>query len=156
MKRMFLILMVVILSSCAPQYLKDEQKESIYSHDIELKKDQLKIKLLDFVNSSFKSSKAVIQTNDDGLLSGNGSTVLGSDFTGMIVTTLEFTFIVKYEDGKYRMKCIVKNIFNRDTKSTYDLSEAMWGNWEKEIKGSFDKFDNSLLAFLKEDKRMDF
>ena len=143
------VLLLLVLSSCVPPaYLTQEEKEVVYSHNVELTKDKIKTKLMQFVNETFKSSKAVIQTNEDGLLSGNGVVLLGADAFGVVKTYMEFTFMFKYQDNQYKLKCIIKNLYNVDSKSTYDINAYNYGNWKKEIDDEFVKFDGDANKSL--------
>lgn len=142
------VILLIVFSSCTPVYLTQQEKEVVYSYKVEVTKEQIRIKLLQFINETFKSSKAVIQVNEDGLLSGNGVVFLSSDAIGLIKTYMEFTFMFKYEDNQYKVKCLVKNLYNVDHKSTYDLAEHQYGNYKEKILAEFAKFDKSVNDYL--------
>ena len=149
MKYFVFILTALILLSCMPSELTKEQSEVVYSHKIPLSKSDLKLKILSFVNEKYHSGKAVIQTNDDGIVSGN---IVISDFAGNFIvrTSLEYTFIIKYQDAAYKIKCIVKDIRNTDSRQTYSQNPSQWGSYAKEVQSAFDTFDTSLNNYLNE------
>lgn len=143
----FAIVCNIIFSSCSMRELTKDESEVIYSHEVKSSKAELKMKILSFISEKFTSGKAVIQVNEDGLISGN-STILNLSQFLTIRTSFEYTFIVKYQDNSYKVKCIAKNLYNTDSNSTYDLSPSGWGQYATDIKKTFDDFDKSLNDYI--------
>jgi hypothetical protein len=140
------VLFVTILSfNCTPsKFIPEADQESIYSHDIDLPKAKIKEKLVLYVNEKFHSSKAVIQSNEDGLLSGNGFAQITTYVMHAINT--EFTFIIKYQDNNYRTKWIIKDVLM----NANSIAQNYWGYYleSKEIKDFFKKHDDDMFAYI--------
>ena len=134
---LFSIIFIMFLGGCADQLTK-EQSEVIYSHPVQFSKADLKLKILSFINENYVSGKAVLQVNEDGLISGN----VVSQFA--LITKLEYSFIIKYQDSSYKVKCIVKRMF----RGSEDVDANDWGNYADKVKKEFDAFDNSLFNAL--------
>ncbi len=146
----FFVFLSILFVGCAGQKeLTKEQSEKIFEHNTPLSKDQIKSKLLTFVNENFVSGKAVIQTNDDGILSGNYNFNLGNyDPLGMYQVFTQSTFIIKYLDNSFKMKMLVKDLYLMSSQGEKPLTQTMWGNYANEIQTGFNNFDSTLVNYL--------
>ena len=150
MKNLFIFLVLSIsLVGCVPSAtLTKEQTEKIYSHEVNLKKDELKRKLLLYVNETFVSGKTVLQTNEDGLLSGNGivdlKKIKGLMGETISIIKMELTFIIKYDDGNYKVKWVVKDLSNE--KGIF--SRDYWGYYTADIEKTIADNDKELSDYV--------
>ena len=135
---LFSFIVILLLAGCAGELTK-EQSEVIYSHSVQLSKADLKVKILTFINENYMSGKSVIQFNEDGLIGGN----VISQFA--LISKLEYSFTIKYQDNSYKVKCVVKRIIGF---SGNDLANNDMANYADKIKKEFDEFDNKLFAAL--------
>jgi hypothetical protein len=135
---LFSFFVILSLAGCAGELTK-EQSEMVYSHSVQISKADLKIKILSFINENYVSGKSVLQINEDGLISGN----VISQFA--LLSKLEYSFIIKYQDSTYKVKCVVKRIIGYNDR---DVDYSDWGNYANKVKKEFDAFDNKLLAYL--------
>lgn len=144
----FLILSFYLIGCVPTKVLTDQEKEFVFSHEINLKKDKMKMRLLQYVNEKFVSGKAVIQTNEDGLLSGNGITQVreSKGLMGEIqdIIKMEFTFIVKYDDNRYKIKWIVKDM----SYSKGSFSSDYWGFYKDDINTAIQDNDQKMYNYL--------
>jgi hypothetical protein len=138
-------LAIFFIIGCAGELTK-EQSEIVYSHSVQLSKADLKIKILSFINETYMSGKSVIQTNEDGLISGN----VIAQFA--LVSKLDYSFIIKYQDSTYKVKCIVKGIIGWNNEYVDNNNTA---NYADKIKKEFDSFDLKLFTYLSK-KSSDF
>ena len=137
---LFITLITALLISCAPtKYLTPDQSEKVFSHDVTLSKEEIRRKLFLFINETYYSSKEVIQTDEDGLLTGNGTIQINEYGVFMDVT-----FIIKYEDESYKTKWIVKNI--KSNKGYYPL--GYWGLYSEEIERAIIQNDQMMYEFI--------
>ncbi|MCU7494727.1 MAG: hypothetical protein HF314_12200 [Ignavibacteria bacterium] len=146
---LFLLLSLYFIGCVPTSVLTDKEKEFVFSHEVNLKKNEIKMRLLQYANENFVSGKAVIQTNEDGMLSGNGETTV-KEYKGLLgetqsIINMEFTFIVKYEDNKYKIKWIVKDM----STSKGSFSTDYWGFYKDEIDTSITKYDQNLYDYMK-------
>lgn len=133
---------------CTPsKFIADQDKEKVFQHEVSLSKPQVKERLVTYANEKFVSSKAVLQSNEDGLLSGNGISQVTSYLGNPI--KMEFTFIVKYTDKSYKVKWIVKNLIMNGT----SMREDFWGYYmdAEDIDTFFRKLDGDMFASLSSD-----
>jgi len=101
------------------------------------------------VNENFYSGKAVIQTNDANIMSGNYSFSCGSfDPLGTIVVYADATFIVKYYDNSYKIKLVLKDMETHSSKGISPLASNMWGNYSEEIIDNFVAYDSALYNYM--------
>jgi hypothetical protein len=133
----FILCCAFILQSCAKELTK-EQSENVYSHSVQLSKAELKLKILSFINENYMSGKSVLQINEDGLISGN----VVSQFA--VITAMEYSFIIKYQDSTYKVKCIVKRMF----RGSEDVSASDWGYYADKVMKEFNSFDEKLFVYL--------
>lgn len=148
----FFVSIILILNSCnIANYraLTKEESEKVYEHKVDLSQKELKTKLLIYINEKFHSSKSVIQINEEGLISGNAIADLGcSDPLCAITNSLEFTFILKYEDNFYKIKYIVKNILSNSSSGTQSLIPTSWGLYAEKIDEVFSILEFDLYNYL--------
>lgn len=133
--------MLTIYGCSMSKPLTSVQNEIVYEHNVDLTKDELRKKLILFANEKFISGKAVIQTDDDGLLAGNGISQLPISIP---IIRMEFTFIVKYTDNNYRVKWIVKDLMT-------DLGRIVkrnWGYYYDDIELVIKNNDEELFKYL--------
>lgn len=131
---------------CTPsKFIADQDKEKVFQHEVSLSKSQIKERIVTFVNEKYVSSKAVVQSNEDGLISGNGVAQVSS-YIGNPVQ-MEFTFIIKYTDNSYKIKWIAKNLIMNN----YPISEDQWGYYAsgEEINSFFATNDKNMFTYLK-------
>ncbi|MCX6151538.1 MAG: hypothetical protein NTX22_13485 [Ignavibacteriales bacterium] len=151
MKSLFNICFAVILlfvTSCAPSYLTKEQSERVINHNVNLSKEEIKIKVLSYINETAGSAKAVIQSNEDGFLTGNVIFYIGtSDLIGVYPDYLEATFLIKYQNNNYRAKYVVKNVYVIIDKKI-DIHPAGWVKYYTQIDTALTRFDKSLLEYM--------
>jgi hypothetical protein len=150
MKNLFFLFSITLFFfGCVPsKTLTTEQSEKVFEHSLDMKQADIRSKLLLFANENFVSSKSVIQTDDNGLFSGNGIVTL-KNTTGLFgeslnLTKMELTFLVRYSDNNYRVKWIVKDLFN--DKGSY--INNIWGYYAEEIKTTIDGKDKQLFDYL--------
>ena len=147
-----LILFVIISISfwgCFPsKELTKDQTEKIFAHNVNLKKEEIKQKLILFANEKFVSGKAVIQSNEDGFLAGNGIVQIHyhSDLLGENINRvkMEFTFMVKYADNNYKVKWVVKDLTN----DKGSINQNLWGYYADEIEKSITNNDSEMFAYV--------
>lgn len=146
MRFIFFLFLIIIVGCASTSYLTQEQSEKVFSHDVSLTKEQIKQKLLVFINENYYSGKSVLQTNEDGLLSGNG-TIQIYEFAGHPIF-MDVTFIVKYDEKNYRVKWIVKDI--KDSKQSY--ARGYWGHYTEYIEKSIQENDSMMYKYLSTDQ----
>jgi hypothetical protein len=140
---------ILIIYGCSiSKPLTEGQGEKVFEHNVDLSKAEIKQKLVLFVNEKFVSAKAVIQTNEDGLFTGNGIVTV-NESTGMLgetlnITKAELTFVVKYSDNNYRVKWIVKDLLN--DKGSY--SSDIWGYYAEDIEKCIKRNDDAMYKYL--------
>ena len=142
MKLMLVSLIIVLLfQACGSSPLTQNQSEKVFDYKIDLLKTEIKQRLILFTNEKFISSKAVIQTNEDGLFSGNGIVQLERSLP---IINMELTFIVKYSDNNYKVKWIVKNLMVNNE----SMSQSVWGYYYEDIEESINKNNELLFDYL--------
>lgn len=149
MKLSLLFLPFFILSCVSQKELTKEESEKIYEHQVQLNESEIKDKILTFVNENFYSGKAVIQTNEQNLISGNYN-FFCSDFDplGSMQVFCDATFIIKYYENSYKIKFVVKEMFTRSSSGVGNLSSTLWGNYAEDINNNFTSFDKALLEYI--------
>jgi|WetSurMetagenome_2_1015567.scaffolds.fasta_scaffold43883_3 hypothetical protein len=150
MKALSISMSLIFLFSCVtPKELTKEDSEKIYEHNLSLKQDEIKTKILTFVNENFYSGKAVIQTNDSNLISGNYTFSCGDfDPLGTILVYADATFIIKYYDKNYKIKLILKDMSTQSSDGKSPFAPNMWGNYSEEINENFETFDQALYNYM--------
>lgn len=150
MKALTISSLLLFLFACVtPKELTKEDSEKIFEHNLSLKQDEIKTKLLTFVNENFYSGKAVIQTIDSNLLSGNYTFSCGNfDPLGSIVVYANATFIVKYYDDNYKIKFLLKDMETHSSSGISPLASNMWGNYSQEINDNFKEYDKALYEYM--------
>jgi len=148
-----LLLFVILITACTPLIEKDllpNEKEMVFEHQTKLSKAELKTRLIMFVNEGFHSGKAVIQSNEDGLLTGNYTTFLANlDALGYIKYFGEFTFLFKYSDNNYKLKVLIKNIYSfKEGRNDGDLPPRLFGTYSEQIVNEYKRFDATLNDYL--------
>jgi hypothetical protein len=143
----------MLLFSCAEKdFLLPEEKEQIFSHDVQLKKEDIHTQVFQFINEKFVSGKSVTQSSEEGLIVGNGIFEIDRTNTviiGIITIKLELTFLVKYIDNQYKTKYVVKRVIRQDANgNSTDLIEGMWGRHKEQINKTIKDLDNELLNYL--------
>lgn len=149
MKHLPLLFSFLLLQCVAPLELSQEDREKIFEHNIQLPAKDIKLKIHTFVNESFGSGKAVIQSNEDGLITGNF--IFECDEFDIMLGQRTFancTFLIKYSDNNYRMKLVVKNIFKQDDNRDYEVHESYWGNYAEQIRNYYSYFDDKLINYI--------
>jgi hypothetical protein len=144
MKKFYYLIIVLSLSLCScfsQKTLIKEDREKIYEHSCKLSKEELKIKIMNFLNLYFISSKGVIQTNDDGIIAGNYHSKLG--WVGLTKVFPVYTFIIKYSDKSFKVKIVVKQIYMGCAYCDL-VDESKWGNFKDDIYKDWDNFNESL------------
>jgi len=139
---------ILLLQACYSNYLTKEESEKVFEHKVDLSKEEIRNRLILYANEEFVSSKAVIQTDEDGLLAGNGVVPLDVFLIGL---RMKFTFIVKYTDDSYKVKWIVKDIFTNNGSAL----PGVWGEYAGEIDEAIKKSDEDRFAYLS-DNSSDF
>lgn len=152
---------LLFLASCTASHvsLLPEDKEQIFSHEVQIKKEDIHIQVIQFFNEKFVSGKSVIQSSEDGLITGNGIFEIYNSYglLGELLWTakVELTFLVKYIDNQYKTKFIVKRVFAQaPTGLPTDQVEGVWGRYRDQINNTIKKLDDDLLSYLtkKDDK----
>ncbi len=143
------LFILLIYNGCAPtNFLSKESSEQVFEHQLSLSKQDIKIKLLTFISENTISAKSVIQVNEDGFLSCNSYIDIGSFSPGLlllpIAVSMEFSYIIKYQDNNYKLKLIVKDLFYNSLHAV----PGIWGKHEAEINQSFHNFDSTLYNYL--------
>lgn len=147
------ISLISIVGCVAPQYLTAEDKEVIYPEtESSMSKSEIKNKLTLFINDNFKSAKSVIQSNEDGLLTGSFVTQLKCfDLLCYIKEYAEISFAVKYSDNKYKLKLSVKRIFDDNPKGGADYPPHRQGTVTTELKKAYSDFSQMLNDYMVKD-----
>lgn len=151
MKKLILTLVFIpLLISCIGQKeLTKSDSEKIFQHTVGLDSSVIKTKALTFINESFYSGKAVIQTNDENILSGNYNFFCTNfDPLGSVEVYCDATFIIKYFQNKYKIKLLVKELFTKSSSGIGNLHQSLWGNYSEEINNSFLSFDEALHNYM--------
>jgi len=145
-----LALIIMLIISCAGQKeLTKSDSEKIFSHTVELDSSTIKTKVLTYINENFYSGEAVIQTNDQNILSGNYNFFCSNfDPLGSLEVYCKATFIVKYYHNKYKIKFLVKELFTKSSSGLGNLHPSLWGNYSAEIKNNFNAFDEALYNYM--------
>ena len=152
MKLITIISALLILYNCSmSKELTKEQGEKVYEHKVELKEGDIKQKLLLFVNEKFMSGKSVIQTDTEGLFTGNGIVNLPDLPFGSGTIKMEITFMVKYSENNYKVKWIAKDLMT----GAGSISPNMWGYYSESIEKSIAENDKNLFDYLS-DKTNEF
>ena len=140
-----ILLSGLFIYGCIPsKQLTEEQSAKVYEHSVTLSKDEIKQKVIFFVNEKFISGKAVTQNTEEGLFTGNGIVNLPDLPFGAGVVKMELTFMVKYMDNNYKVKWIVKDLSNN--KGSFD--PGMWGYYSEYIEKSISKNDKDLFDYM--------
>ena len=146
MKKFTIVLFLSLIVSCSlSKYLTQEQSEKIFEHQVTLTKPDIHEKLILFANEKFVSGKEVTQTDEDGLFVGNGIVQLPKD---ILILKMEFTYIVKYSDNKYKAKWIIKDLRT----NSGSIKQNIWGYYAEDIEKAFDRNDSDLFQYLSSDK----
>jgi hypothetical protein len=138
-----------MLIGCESKELSKDESEKVFSHNIDLSKEQIKIKLLQYVNETFSPGKVTIQTNDDGFLACAGTFQLPYIPTiGYYQYYSKLVFMVKYLDGNYRVKYVIKDIYldGPDGKKRYPPSS--WDNLKDGIATMMKSEDIDLYSYM--------
>lgn len=57
---------------------------------------------------------------------------------------MEYSFLLKYQDNTYKVKCILKRIFEDEI----DIDKSMYGYYADKIQKEFKSFDSDLFQAL--------
>lgn len=150
---LFFVLSLIFWGCNAPKELTSEGREKVFNtQKITGSKTEIKNKLLLFVNESFGEAKAVLQTNEDGLLTGVFNTRLKPfDPLETIMVHADMSFLIKYNDGEYKLKMVLKRIYTRGSSGENTMQETYWGNYEPEVIKKYDEFFDRLKKYLLSD-----
>jgi hypothetical protein len=146
-----MITVLLALSACANlKVVPPEERQLQKVHEINMTKNEIFDKTLEWMAQSFTDSKAVIELKDkeNGKIIGKGVTT----FTNVVaVIPCRFTMIVDIKDNKYR--------------TTYNNFVGMWGQYQnqpRELKEQafidetitkLKALDTSLYIYLKNSKK---
>jgi hypothetical protein len=147
----FLLLFVASISffGCSVTQLTPDQLEQTYTHETTIPQKEIKQKVLTFINEKFRSGKSVLQTNDEGILSGNGIVTI-KERKGLVgevlsVIDMEFTFIIKFTENGYKIKWLVKNILANNL----PMQKEHWGYYAgEEIINTLKENDKNLFEYI--------
>ena len=151
MKNLIILLTAItILYACTtPKEITKEQSEKIFTHEVIRSADEIRIKVLTYVNEAFYSGEAVIQTQDQGIITGNYRFYCDKfDPMGMLEVWATATFIVKYYDQFYKTKYVLKNMETVSSEGIVALDLSYWGNYADEIDDNFNQFDSTLFNYI--------
>ncbi len=141
---------LLFLMSCMNNPLTKDQSEKIYVHKVEMKKEVIKQKIVSFLAEYFVSAKAVIQSNEEQLITGNGNLFLKQDFLHMFRHDMDMTFLIKIENNQYKLKTVLKSVIMTENSSggkSY-LSATRYGDFKEEIESNFTTFDLALNEYI--------
>lgn len=150
MKSIVISFIAFFLFSCVtPKELTLQDSEKVYEQKTSLNKNELKIKFLSYVNEGFNNAKAVIQSNEDGFLSGNYDAFLKNyDLLAMYKVYARITFMIKYSDNNYKVKLVLKSVYMVKDGVETTLDQSYWGNYSPEIQDQFNQFDIALSKYI--------
>jgi hypothetical protein len=159
-KLLFGVIILMLLVSCAPtsKFLLPEEKEQIFSHEVQIKKEDIRTQVVQFINEKFVSGKSVTQSSEEGLIIGNGVFEIDRTNTviaGTYIVKIELTFLVKYIEHQYKTKYIVKRVISTGANGLpTDAEERWWGYYKEQINKIIKDMDIELLDYLtkKDDK----
>jgi len=146
-KAIFLLsFLSLILSGCANyKELTKDESEAIFAHEVQLNKEDLKRKILLYLNENILSAKAAIQTSEDGLITANFISILDA---GNLLSPIQydghFTALIKYTDKSYKLKILIKDI----TSNNVSIYSSAWGAWNEQIVAKYKKFDLDLFNYI--------
>ncbi len=149
------VFVLLLIAGCAPTkiYLLPEEKEQIFSHEVQLKKEDIRVQVIQFINEKYASGKSVTQSSEEGLIIGNGIFEIGhyNVLSVSINLQMELTFFVKYIDNQYKTKYVVKRLIKNGLS---DLGEEWWGYYKEQINKNIKDIDSELFNYLtkKDDK----
>lgn len=157
MKAILTAIALLSLAGCVPgDALRPEEQEQIYSHGVQLKKEAIRTMAIQFINEKFISGKAVTQAMEEGMVVGNGIVFVCNESFGIVTYNMELTFLVKYVDGQYKVKFVIKRLMatNNTTGRETEVSPEHWGGHRQEINAAVKKLDFEFFDYLsnKDDK----
>jgi cell division protein FtsL len=160
MKRLLLFLLpALLLSACAISMygthplLTQEQKEIIIPHQIEKDKKEIRNKTLMFISESYGSAKAVIEVNEEDILSGSGNMIINHHamaLGGAVDTKIDFKFIIKFADSEIRTKYIFADKMYNDAGSgnPYIYNPTEYGYYGDRIIPAFKSLDSLMYNYI--------
>lgn len=149
MRAVLLLLMLLLFACTIPKEITKEQTEKIYSHQVNRSSNEIKLKILTYINESFYSGKAVIQTQDEGIITGNYRFYSDDfDLLGMFKVYATATFIIKYKDQSYKTKFVLKDMETVSSKGIVPLDRTFWGNYADEINDNYNRFESTLYEYI--------
>jgi hypothetical protein len=155
MKKSFLALVILaaiisFLGCVGMQVVPPEERVVQQVHEVDLTKDQIFSKCLEWMAQSFVDSKEVIELKDkeNGKIIGKGVT----DFmrAGVVSIPCRFTMIVEIKDSKYRTT--YKNFIGLYREQSVPLEHK--GDIDQ-VKESLLVFDRDLYVYLTSSKKAD-
>jgi len=110
-KMLFFLIMISFILSCSSyQKVDTPKREVVKINEVDLSKDDIYNRSLQFIAENFKSAKAVIEYKDkeSGRIIGNGSLMISD---GIMQRPASFTMVIDIKEKKYRI--IYKNLLYR-------------------------------------------
>ena len=153
-------LVPLLLMGCASMLpireLPADKSSRVFAYEYSMPKDEIQTKAMNYVNTYFKSSKAVVQTSGTSSLAGNyyfGVKLEPADnpsgFIGPDPVNCEMTFILNFSDNKLKGRLVVKNLYWYNP-AEIPFDENRWGNYQQDIVKEMDTFQNDLDKYLKD------
>jgi hypothetical protein len=150
-KNAFLVLLVTVcFTSCVSlppkASLSVEDKTKIFSVDCDLNKAELKEKTLAFLSEYFVSSKAVIQSSEGDLITGNYSAEIGK--FDKYPVSCHLSFILKFSNKKANCKMIYNKMTTFIAYTDSDLNEYE-GSYREGLIAEYANFEEQYDEYLK-------
>lgn len=141
MRKSFLLL-ILIFVNCFSHVTK-EQVDSLQSvREVQLKKDLIFAKSLEWMSRNFVSSKNVIELQDkeNGKIVGNITFPTEKGFH-----TARATMVITIKDNRYKL--YMENLYQNGNATPHIVVEMFEANFP-DAKAKFNQIDNELYAFL--------
>jgi hypothetical protein len=163
MKRLLLLLLpALLLSACnmsmyeSAHILTQAEKEIVIPHQLNMDKKGIRNKVLMFISESYGSAKAVIEVNEEDILSGSGNMIINRHemaLGGAVDTKMEYKFIIKYNDNEIRTKYIFADKMYNDAGSgnPYQFSPKEFGYYGDRIIPKFQELDSLMYNYITTD-----